>query len=459
MSVHRVRRGLDVPIAGEPAQQIEEGAAVSRVAVLGEDFVGLRPSLRVAEGDEVRRGQVLFEDKKRPGVRHTAPAAGRVAGIHRGARRALQSVVIELSAAERAGRGEQVAFASYTGRHPSSLSAGEVRALLLESGLWTALRARPFSRVADAAVRPRSVFVTAMDSDPLAPDVEVVLRGREADLERGLAALAKLTDGPVFFCTSEAFALRVPTTERLRHERFAGPHPAGTAGLHIHTLDPVGRGRTVWHVGYQDVVAIGRLFATGELDPGRVVALAGPAVKRPRLLRTRLGASTDELMSGELTGGEDEVRVISGSVLSGRRAMGPVHGYLGRYHRQVAAVPEWRSRELLGWARPGADKYSATGVFLSRWLPGRRRFAFTTALHGSHRAIIPLGLYEQVMPFDLEPTFLLKALVTGDLARAEELGCLEMDEEDLALCTFVCPGKNDYAPYLRRVLATIEKEG
>lgn len=445
-----------MPITGEPAQTIVDGPAVSRVAVLAADAEGLRPGMHVAEGDVVQRGQLLFEDKKTPGVRFTAPGAGRVVAVNRGEKRALQSVVIELSDGERAGTADQVAFASYTGSHPSTLRAADVQALLLESGLWTTLRARPFSKVADPAVPPRSIFVTAIDTDPLAPDVEVVLRGREADFERGLAALAKLTDGPVFLCTSDSDVLPVPSTERLRHERFAGIHPAGTPGFHIHTLDPAGRGRVVWYVGYQDVVAIGHLFATGALDVRRVVALAGPAVIEPRLIATRVGASTDELVAGQLSA--DAVRVISGSVFSGRTAMGPETGFLGRFDRHLTVLREWRDRELMGWALPGFDKFSATGVFLSRLLPGRR-FPFTTELHGSHRAIIPIGLYEQVMPFDLEPTFLLKALVTGDVENAEALGCLELDEEDVALCTLVCPGKNDYGPYLRRLLSTIEKEG
>lgn len=455
--VHRVTRGLQVPIAGQPEQVVDRRASVSRVALVAEDYIGLRPTFHVREGDSVRRGQLLFEDKKMPGVRYTAPAAGTVAAINRGERRAFQSLVLDLDSDERrGGRGAQESFASYTGRHPSGLPRDDVRALLIESGLWTALRARPFSRVSDPATVPRSIFVTAMDSDPLAPDVEVVLRGRGSDLERGLAALARLTEGPVFFCTSDRFSLAVPQVGQLRHERFAGPHPAGTPGYHIHRLDPAGRGRVVWYVGYQDVLAIGRLFASGDLDDTRVVALAGPSVRNPRLLQTRLGASTDELIAGELHEGEH--RVVSGSVLSGRAAAGPVHGFLGRYHRQIAVLGEGRRREFMGWAGPGLHKYSSVGVFVSRLLPWQR-YAMTTSTNGSPRAIVPIGTYERVMPFDMHPTYLLKALLTHDVERAEQLGALELDEEDVALCTFVCPGKHDYGPHLREVLATIEKEG
>lgn len=456
MAVHRIKRGLRLPIAGEPEQVVDRRQAPSRVALLADDYIGLRPTMHVVEGDSVRRGQIVFEDKKMPGVRHTSPGEGRVVAVNRGERRAFQSLVIELSSSDRSGRGSQVRLSSFSGRHPSAMGADAVRELLLESGLWTALRARPFSRPANPEMRPRSVFVTATDTDPLAPDVETIVRGREADLERGLAAMVRLTDGPVFLCTSEGFSVPVPAIGQVRHERFAGPHPAGTVGLHIHRLDPVGRNRTVWHIGYQDVLAIGRLFGTGSIDVDRVVSIAGPAVIRPRLLQTRLGAATEPLMQGELA--PSPVRIVSGSVLSGRTAMGAVHGFLGRYDRQVAALFEGGRREFMGWAGPGLDKYSTSGVFLSRLLPWRR-FALTTSLNGSPRAIVPIGLYEKVMPFDLHPTFLLKALVMRDVERAEQLGCLELDEEDLALCTFVCPSKLEYGPYLREVLTTIEREG
>ena len=456
MGLHTFRKGLRLPLAGAPAQEIEQAATPRHAAVVAADSVALRPAMHVAAGDDVRRGQVLFEDKQTPGVRHTAPAAGRVVAVNRGARRALQSVVIELSRAEREGRGpDEVAYRAFSGRHPSGLSGEDVQELLVESGLWTALRARPFGRVADPAARPRSIFVTATDTQPHAP-LPAAFIGRGEPFERGLAALCRLTDGPVYVCTDPQTEVPLPASDQIRHERFAGPHPAGTVGLHIHTLDPVDRRKTVWHVGAQDVAAIGTLFRTGALDVTRVVSLAGPPVRRPRLLRTRLGASLDDLVRDELD--EVEARVISGSVLSGRTAAGPVHGYLGRYHQQIAVLAEGREREFLGWLRPGFRKFSAIRTFVSAWLPGGQ-FRLTTATHGSRRAIVPIGMFERVVPLDLMATALLRALVMGDVDRAEELGCLELDEEDLALCTFVCAGKNDYGPYLRQVLDTLEREG
>ena len=460
MAVHTTRKGLRLPITGEPRQQIEAGATPRTVGVVAADFVGLRPTMHVNVGDDVRRGQLLMEDKKAPGVRYTAPAEGRVLAVNRGDRRALQSVVIELSRSEREGRPDAPRFSAFSSRHPSALTGDEVRELLVESGQWIALRGRPFSRVADPAERPHSIFVTAIDTNPLAASVETVLTGSQGAFETGLFALSKLTDGPLFVCTPTGLPLSPPQVDRLRHEEFAGPHPSGTVGLHIHRLDPVDRQKMVWHAGYQDVVAIGHLFNRGELAVDRVVALGGPSVRDPRLLKTRLGAALDELVRGQLVDemASGEHRVISGSVFSGRAAAGAVFGFLGRYYQQVSVLAEGRTREFLGWLSPGFNKFSTISTFVSKLLPGRR-FAFTTSTNGSRRTIIPIGMYERVMPLDLMPTFLARALAMRDVERAEELGCLELDEEDLALCSFVCPGKTDFGPQLRDVLTDIEKEG
>jgi Na+-transporting NADH:ubiquinone oxidoreductase subunit A len=456
MGHHSVRKGLDLPIAGEPEQRVDEASAPGRVALLADDYVGMRPTMHVAEGDAVKRGQLLFEDKKTAGVRFTAPGSGRVAAIHRGERRALQSLVIELDSSELSGSGDNVAFDSYTGKPPGALTRQQVRDLLVESGQWTAFRRRPFSKVPPPDEVPNAIFVTAMDTRPLAPSVDVVLAGRDEDFNRGLEALAKLTEGPVYVCKGPNGSIPTPGNSKFQVEEFEGPHPAGTAGVHIHFLAPVSRQKAVWVIGYQDVAAIGRLFATGELDVARTISLAGPAVKRPRLLRTRLGASTAALVKGELAEGAS--RVISGSVLGGRAAGGEAFGFLGRYHNQIAVLPEGGTRKFLGWMSPGFNLYSTANTFLSRLIPGKK-FRFNTAVHGSDRAMVPIGMYERVMPMDILPTFLLRALLVGDVEQAEKLGCLELDEEDLALCTFVCPGKAEYGPLLRRVLTMIEKEG
>ena len=469
MGTHRFRRGLSLPISGAPEQILDDAAVPGTVALVAADYPGMKPAMHVSPGDGVRRGQLLFEDRKQPGVRLTSPAAGTVAAVNRGAKRALISVVVRVDPSDQAASGgAQVDFASYTGRHPSALSREEVEALLVESGDWTALRARPFGRTAALESKPKSIFVTAMNSEPFAPDADRIAEGRAGDLERGLAALGRLTDGPVYLCRAPGTLAAVEASGQVRIEEFVGPHPAGAPGLHIHTLDPVNRSKLVWQIGLQDTLAIGRLFATGEPDVARIVALAGPPVRTPRLLRTRLGASLAELVRGEIeaageTGSATAVRIVSGSPLSGRtaideRAPADLHGYLGRFHDTVSVLENDRSRQFLGWLQPGFGAFSRARTFGSSLLP-RRSFAMTTATYGSPRAIVPIGLYENVFPWDLQPTFLLKSLVAGDIERAEELGCLELLEEDLALCTFVCPGKTEYGPYLRDALELIEKEG
>ena len=459
MALHKSKRGLSLPILGEPSQQIEAARSSTRIALLGADYPGMRPTMHVKVGETVKRGQLLFEDKKMPGVRFTSPAAGKVVAVNRGEKRVFQSMVVELSRGElegRAGSAEQIAFSSFTGKHPASLTGAQVRALLIESGLWTALRGRPFARVAEPDGQPHSIFVTVTDSNPLAPSVEVAMADQGHRFRLGLAAIAKLTEGTVFVCTEPGMSLELPDESRIQVEEFSGPHPAGTVGYHIHVLDPVDRNKLVWYLGYQDVIAIGELFDSGELFLDRVISLAGPMVRQPRLLRTRIGVSTDVLVDGELGAGEP--RVISGSVLSGRIAQGDVLGYLGRYDNQVTVIAEGREREFLGWLTPGSGKYSVVKTHLGALIPGKR-FAFTTSSHGSQRAIVPIGMYERVMPFDLMPTQLLKSLLMRDVETAERLGCLELAEEDVALCSYVCPGKNDYGPYLRDVLTLIEKEG
>jgi len=449
---HRLKRGLDLPLAGDPQQVIEPAKPCARVGVIGDDHVGLKPTFLVRAGDRVKRGQSLFEDKTNPGVRHTASAAGVVSAIHRGDKRAFLSLVIDVeddSAAD-----AQLPFSSYTGAAPQQLSADEVRALLVESGQWTALRTRPFSRVPDPASSPRALFITAIDTRPHAPSVDAVLAGRMDDFQAGVACLAKLSSGTTFVCVATGSSVTVPALPGVKVETFDGPHPAGNAGTHIHFLSPVDLERTAWHIGYQDVAAIGRLFTTGRLDVERVVALAGPGVRQPRLLRTRLGASTDALTRAELVPGVQ--RVVSGSVLDGRTAQGDVHGYLGRYHLQVSVLAEATERELFGWIMPGFDKFSLSGVVAGAFTG--RRLALNTTTNGGSRAMVPIGSFERVMPLDLMPTFLLRALLMKNDERAEALGALELDEEDLALCTFVCPGKAEYGPLLRAALSRIEKE-
>jgi len=444
----KIKKGLNLPITGSPEQVVETGAAVGHVAVIGPDYIGMRPTIAVAEGDQVALGQLLVEDKKTPGVRYTSPGSGKVVAINRGAKRSLESIVIELD-----GDAEE-RFDQFADVAPDQLSREQVREKLLASGLWTALRTRPYSKVPAPESVPHSLFVTAIDTNPLAAEPQVVLADQGEDFARGLTLLGKLSDGSVHLCKAPGSPIGgsgagVEVTE------FDGPHPAGLAGTHIHFIDSVGPEKTVWYINYQDVAAIGKFFATGRLSTERIVALGGPQVARPRLLRTRLGACIGELLAGELKEGEN--RAISGSVFSGRTAVGSFD-FLGRYHSQISVLVEGHEREFLGWQKPGFEKFSVKNVYISKLFPGKQ-FDFTTSVEGSDRAMVPIGSYEKIMPLDIVPVFLLRSLIVGDSDQAQLLGCLELDEEDLGLCTFVCPGKYEYGPMLRNNLEKIETEG
>jgi Na+-transporting NADH:ubiquinone oxidoreductase subunit A len=445
----KIREGLDLPLAGAPAQQIDDARPVKQVAVLGQDFVGMRPTMEVAEGDRVKLGQVLFTDKKNEGVRYTAPAAGTISAINRGPRRILLSVVIDVDG------DDEEQFAAHEAAQLKQLSRDQITDQLVEAGLWPALRTRPFSKVPVIGSVPNSIFVTAMDSNPLAADPLVLIREEAEAFSQGLDLLAKLTDGDVHVCSKAGAEVPSGSSARIKQHEFSGPHPAGLPGTHIHFIDPVSASRTVWHIGYQDVIAFAKLLTTGRIWTQRVVALGGPGVEKPRLLRTRLGASTDELVNGELTDGEQ--RIISGSVFSGRSARG-AEAFLGRYHQQISVLAEGRERELLGWLLSGGIKHSVFPIFPSRWLRKKPQ-RFTTTTNGSPRGMVPIGTYETVMPLDILATQLLRAVLVGDLETALSLGVLELDEEDLALCTYACPAKYEYGPVLRQMLTTIEKEG
>jgi Na+-transporting NADH:ubiquinone oxidoreductase subunit A len=444
----KINKGLDLPITGAPEQVVSSASPVIRsVAVSGPDYVGCKPTMAVKVGDRVKLGQLIFTDKKTEGVQVTAPGAGVVTAINRGERRVLLSVVIELDAEE-----EAVEFARYDAAQLGSLTREQVVENLQVSGLWTALRTRPFSRVPAVTALPSSIFVTAIDTNPLAANPELFINEHAQAFEHGLALLTKLTGNKVFLC--KAAGASIPSASGVTVEEFDGPHPAGNVGTHIHHLDPVARQKFVWSVNYQDVVAIGKLFTEGRLFTERMVSIAGPAAIKPNIVKTRVGAAFSDLLNGAVA--SDNARVISGSVWNGRKAEGAL-GYLGCYSTQVSILEEGNVREFMGWVAPGANKFSVLNIF-SSFLSSGKKFDFTTTTNGSERAMVQVGQFERLVPMDILPTQLLRALVTGDIVSAMQLGCLELDEEDLALCTFACAGKYEYGPILRDNLTRIEKE-
>ena len=447
MNHFKIKKGLDLPITGAPDQVISEGNQVSSVAVVGSDYIDMKPTMLVQEGDRVKLGQILFTDKKTEGVNFTSPGCGVVKSINRGAKRVLRTVVIELDG------DEQVEFTKYTSDKLANLDAVDVVKNLTESGLWAAFRTRPFSKIPKPTTKPVAIHVSVMDTNPLAADPSVIISADAAAFKDGLAVISRLTSGKVY--VNKALDTDVAVPDMVEVTEFSGPHPAGLAGTHMHFISPVSANKVAWTIGYQDVIAVGKLFTTGFLNVDRVIAIAGPMVNKPRLIKTRLGADTQELVRGELKDGK--IRVISGSILSGRKANNWAN-YLGRYHVQLSVLQEGRERQLLGWLNPTGEKFSFTNALFSSF-NRKQKMGMDTSAHGSPRAMVPIGVFEGVMPLDILPTQLLRALVVMDVDSAESLGALELDEEDLALCSFVDSGKHDFGLALRANLAHIEKEG
>ncbi len=447
-----IKKGMDLPIMGEPQQQITNfNANISRFALVADDYLGLKPKMLVQEGDEVKIGQPLFVHKLNDTVQFVSPANGKVLAIHRGEKRKLLSVVVSNEGDRRAD------FSSYKGAELSSYNQQELIALLAESGWWTSFRTRPFSKIPHVQDVPCAIFVNMMDTQPLAAKPTLYLEKRGKEFNRGLKVLEKLFSVPVHVCAEKGFndqqVLDGLTRSTLHH--FSGVHPAGNVGTHIHFIRPVSEAKRVWHVDLQDVVALGHLLSTGQNLLERMISMAGPLAKEPKIFLTRVGACLSDLAKDQLK--QDKARLISGSVFGGRTASEEFN-FLGRYHRQMTLIKEGTEREFLGWQSPGLNKYSFKPVFLSKLFPAKK-FSFTTNTNGSLRAIVPTGAFEKVMPLDILPTHLIQALLMKNTERATQLGALELDEEDLALCSFVDPCKNELGPVLRENLDIIEKEG
>ncbi|MEM6620217.1 MAG: Na(+)-translocating NADH-quinone reductase subunit A [Pseudomonadota bacterium] len=447
MKTYSFKKGLDLPVSGTPSSEITQGSDVTTVAVIGVDYIGLKPRLSVDEGDIVAAGAPIFAHKDTPEVFVTAPIGGRVKAINRGARRVLLSV--EIQATDDAP--EPLDFSGVGGTDtPEGLAEK-----LCAAGLWTSFRTRPYSKVPTADTRPAAIYVTAMDTEPLAPDAAVVVADAAEDFEAGLRAISVLTEGKTYLCHETGKTIPGSNIPGVEAAAFSGPHPAGLPGTHMHFLEPPNAEKVMWTIWYQDVIAIGHLVRTGRISAERVIALTGPLVTKPRLVRTVMGASMLEITDGEFDTATP-ARIISGSILSGRAGEG-VDAYLGRYDRQITVIEEDKKQIPMGWIRPMAEKYSFQPVLGSAF--SRKSYPLSSNLNGGRRAMVPLGTFEQLMPQDFLPTQLLRALLVMDTDAAQQLGVLELDEEDLGLCGFACPAKYEYGMALRDCLTKIEKEG
>ncbi|QDY71136.1 Na(+)-translocating NADH-quinone reductase subunit A [Qingshengfaniella alkalisoli] len=447
MNHFELRKGLDVPVLGAPAQSIQKGPAVRTVAILGDDYIGLKPRLLVEEGDVVGAGAPVLAHKDMPDALITSPVSGRVKAINRGARRKLISVEIEVD--------DSAAPAIDFSEVGDIATAEGLTERLCAAGLWTSFRTRPYSKVPSPATRPAVIYVTAMDSEPLSADPAVIIAEEPDAFLKGLTAIASLSEGKTYLCVAPDADIPGTDAPGVEVAAFSGPHPAGLAGTHMHFLEPPSASKIVWTIGYQDVIAIGRLLATGKVDMSRVAALSGPLCTRPRLVRTVAGASMVELTEGDVSA-DVPVRMISGSILSGRAGEGP-SAYLGRYARQITLIEEDDKQIPMGWIRPMPSKFAIQPVLGSAF--SKKLYSLTSNLNGGRRAMVPTGTFEELMPQDFLPTQLLRALLVMDTDQAQALGALELDEEDLGLVGFACPAKYEYGLALRDSLTKIEKEG
>ncbi len=443
----RIRKGLDIRLQGEAEKVLVQLDPAKVVAIKPTDFHGLIPKMLVKPGDQVKAGTTLFHDKYNERVRYSSPVSGEVADVVRGDKRRIMEVRILADTEQR--------YEEFGAGDPSTMNRETVVQKLLASGAWPMIRQRPFDVVADPAQEPRDIFVSCIDTNPLAPDLDLVVRGQGADLQSGLNALAKLTKGKVFLGVSDKTTARefLDASGVVRHT-FNGPHPAGNVGVQIHHVAPINKGDLYWVCGVQEVLSIGRLFNTGRLDATRVVAVTGSEAKNPRYVRTIVGCQMKELL-GEVPAG---VRIVSGNPLTGDRVAND--GSLGFYHGQVTLLPEGDEPKFFitdGWAGPGLDKFSASRSYPTWLMPGKR-YAMDTNQNGEERAFVMSGQYEAVFPFDIYPVHLLKSILANDIEQMEKLGLYEVVPEDFALCEFVCTSKIDSQAIVRQGLDELKKE-
>ncbi|GET26640.1 Na(+)-translocating NADH-quinone reductase subunit A [Prolixibacter sp. NT017] len=446
-NVIKLKRGLDIQLKGRAEKILEQMDRPDTFAIKPTDFHGLTPKLAAKEGDKVKAGSPLFFDKYQPEVKYVSPVSGEVVAVNRGERRKILEVVVKAD-------GENLSE-EFRKANPADLSRDEVREELLRSGLWPAFKMRPYGIVARPDENPRDIFISCFDSAPLAPDYDYILSGEESAWQTGLDALSKLTDGKIYLGLPAEGANKVfANSKGVEIKRFQGPHPAGNVGIQLHTVAPLAKNEVVWTIQPQDVVAIGKLFEKGIYDPSRIIAFAGSEVKEPRYYRTWVGANLAGLFNGRLT--NDHVRFISGNVLTGTRIESD--GFLGFYDSMVSVIPEGDYYEAFGWALPGLNKFSPSHTFFS-WLGSKKKkYRLDTNMHGEERAFVVSGEYEKVLPMDILPVYLLKAILANDIDKMEKLGIYDVVEEDMALCEYVCTSKIQVQSILRKGIDSMIKE-
>lgn len=446
--VIKLKKGLDIKLNGEAEKVVHPFCNATHYALKPTDFRALTPKLTVKVGDEVKAGDALFVDKAHPEILFTSPVSGKVEEIRRGERRKLLEIVVKADS--------EIRYREFDKADVNSLSKEEIISRLKESGIWPVIKQRPYDIIANPASTPKAIFVSAFDSAPLAPDYDVVLNGQEKELQAGFDCLRKLCGKDVNL-NLHANTPGTSVFTKLAHVEinyFAGPHPAGNPGIQINHLNPINKGEIVWVVNIQDVAIIGRLFTQGRYDAHKIIALAGSEVKNPAYYRCITGASIANLTHEKLKGNGEE-RIISGNVLTGTKV--DKTGFLGFYDNMITVIPEGNHYEFLGWAAPGFNKFSASKLFPSFLCP-KKRYTLDTNYHGERRAFVVSGQYEQVLPMDIYPVYLLKAILAQDIDQMEQLGIYEIAPEDLALCEFVCTSKTPVQQIVSEGIELMMKE-
>jgi Na+-transporting NADH:ubiquinone oxidoreductase subunit A len=443
----KLKKGLDIRLEGVPEKKIHGEVKSSFYGVKPLDFPGLVPRLCVKQGDKVMAGSPLFYDKINPKVRFTSPVSGVVSEVSRGERRRILEVVVERKGDE---------YIDFGKADPALLTREQVKEKMLDSGLWPVVRQRPYHIIADPDDVPKAIFIPGFDTSPLAPDYNYIMENSSfSTFMAGITALGKLTDGKINLVLDgrNKAGNILENTNGVSISLFSGPHPSGNVGVHINCLDPLNKGEIIWFTGLQEVIAIGRLFEEGKYRPDRIVALTGSEILNPQYYRLRSGSSVREMVSGNVR--EGKVRFISGNVLTGRKI--DAGGYLGYYDSQITVIPEGDHFEFFGWAMPGSGKFSFYRTFASHLLP-RKSYRLDTNMNGGERAFVLTGQYEKVVPMDIYPMQLLKAILAEDIDMMENLGIYEIAEEDFALCEYICPSKTEIQAIVRKGLDLVRKE-
>ncbi len=448
MGVFKLKKGYDIPLQGIAERRLEKAPKTTSVAVQPIDFRGLRPAMKVEAGDTVKRGSILFVDKQNPEILFRSPAAGTVREVVRGERRAIQRVIIDVSS------DSAESFDKYTAEQIKALSAGQAKEILLNSGLWPTIRQRPFSKIATVDASPKSIFISAVDSAPLQAETDMLVAGQEKNFQLGIQMLSKLTEGKINLSASASTKAFFSNISGIELHEFSGPHPAGNVGVQIHHIDRIQAGEKVWYLSPRHVVQIGKFLSTGEYPGSKAYALTGSELEKRHYVSATEGALISDLVPADLD--KSKQRVISGNVLTGAKCSSL--GYVGFYDDMITIIPELEGRRFFGWLRLGMNANSFWPIFLSKLTP-KKKLSPTTDMNGEERAFVSTGKYEKVLPMDVLPVHLCKAILVEDIELMEQLGIYEVDAEDLALCSYICPSKIEFGDIILKGIETMEKEG